>query len=97
MTIRTAVGVPLATSVLALALFTGCTGGSETKASDQAESASESTAAKTPVNATQEIAQINPLARDIAPERAAQQQGTPYHQGAIRYYKEIKIWREVER
>ena len=45
----------------------------------------------------EEIAKINPLARDIAPERAAQQQGTPYHQGAIRYYKEIKIWREVER
>lgn len=63
MTIRTALccrsNIPLATCVLALALFSGCTGGSETKASDQAESASEA-AARPPVNATQEIAQINP-------------------------------------
>ena len=64
MTIRTALcsssSIPLATCVLALALFSGCTGGSETKASDQAEAASESSAAQPPVNATQEIAQINP-------------------------------------
>ncbi|HEX6097488.1 MAG TPA: hypothetical protein VF432_14255 [Thermoanaerobaculia bacterium] len=60
MTIRT-VGVPLATGVLALALFTGCTGGSETKASDNGEPASsESAAAQPAVNATREIAQINP-------------------------------------
>ena len=53
-------GVPLATCVLALALFSGCTGGSETKASDKAEPASpESTAAQAPVNATQELARIN--------------------------------------
>ena len=57
MTIRTA-GVPIATCVLALALLTGCTGGSESKASDKAEPASDSSTA--PVNATQEIAQINP-------------------------------------
>jgi hypothetical protein len=66
MTIRTAAlwsrsSIPLATCVLALALFTGCTGGSETKASDQGESASsESAAAQPAVNATREIAQINP-------------------------------------
>lgn len=60
MTIRTA-GVPIATVVLALALFSGCTGGSETKAADQAEqSSAESAAAQAPVNATQEIAEINP-------------------------------------
>jgi hypothetical protein len=60
MTIRTA-GVPIATVVLALALFSGCTGGSETKAADQAEPGSpESAADQAPVNATQEIAEINP-------------------------------------
>lgn len=60
MTIRTA-GVPLAACVFALTLFTGCTGGSETKAADEAEAASqESATAKSPVNATAEIAQINP-------------------------------------
>ena len=60
MKIRTA-GVPTATVVLALALFSGCTGGSETKASDQAEPASSGSAtAQAPVNATQEIAEINP-------------------------------------
>ncbi|HEY0371394.1 MAG TPA: hypothetical protein VGD79_05310 [Thermoanaerobaculia bacterium] len=55
-------GVPLATCVLALALFSGCTGGSETKASDKAQagSSSEGAAAQPPVNATQEIAAINP-------------------------------------
>lgn len=53
-------GVPLATCALALALVSGCTGGSETKASDQAEAASPNSAtAQAPVNATQEIAKIN--------------------------------------
>ena len=60
MTIRTAAGVPIASCVLALALLGGCTGGSETKASDQAEPRSESAAAQPPVNATAEIAKINP-------------------------------------
>ncbi len=60
MTIRTA-GVPIATVVVALALFSGCTGGSETKAADQAKAASSGSAeAQAPVNATQEIAEINP-------------------------------------
>lgn len=58
-TIRTA-GVPIATVILALALFSGCTGGSETKAAGQAEAASSESAAQAPVNATQEIADINP-------------------------------------
>jgi hypothetical protein len=60
MTIRTA-GVPIATVALALALLSGCTGGSETKAADQAEpDSAKSAAAQAPVNATQEIAEINP-------------------------------------
>lgn len=47
--------------VLALALLSGCTGGNETKAADQAEPASsEAAAQQPPVNATQEIAGINP-------------------------------------
>ncbi len=59
MTIRTA-GVLIATCVLALALFGGCTGGSESKASDQAEPRSaEAVAAQPPVNATAEIEKIN--------------------------------------
>ena len=60
MTIRTLAGVPIATCVLLLALLGGCTGGNETKASDQAEPRSESAAAQPPVNATAEIAGINP-------------------------------------
>jgi hypothetical protein len=64
MTIRTALGwqsnIPIATCVLALALFSGCTGGSETKASDKDEPRAESAAQAAPVNATEEIAQINP-------------------------------------
>ncbi len=43
-----------------LALGSGCTGGSETKASEKPEPASEATASQPPVNATQEIASINP-------------------------------------
>lgn len=58
MTIRTA-GVPIATCLLALALFSGCTGGSETKASDKEEPRPASATAQGPVNATQEIAAIN--------------------------------------
>lgn len=42
----------------------------------------------------EEIAAINPLARDIAPDRVAIKTGTPYHEGAIRYYREIKIWKD---
>ena len=60
MTIRTAAGVPIATCLLAVTLFTGCTGGSESKASDTAEAASESTTNQAPVNATVEIGRINP-------------------------------------
>ena len=43
-----------------LALGSGCTGGSETKASEKPEPANEATASQPPVNATQEIASINP-------------------------------------
>lgn len=56
----TRIANPIATCVLALALFTSCTGGSETKASDQGESSAETSAAEAPVNAAQEIARINP-------------------------------------
>ena len=60
MTIRTNAGVPIAICVLALASFSACTGGNETKASDQAEPRAGSAAAQPPVNATAEIAKINP-------------------------------------
>ncbi|MGZ8710578.1 MAG: hypothetical protein ACXW28_10160 [Thermoanaerobaculia bacterium] len=54
---RKGTAAPIATCVLALALLTSCTRGGETKASDQA---AETTETRTPVNATQEIARINP-------------------------------------
>lgn len=38
-----------------------------------------------------EIAAVNPLARDIAPDRVALDAGIPYHEGAIRYYREIGV------
>jgi hypothetical protein len=60
MTKRIAAGVSIATCLLALTLSSACTGGSESKASDKAEAASEATAAQQPVNATQQIASINP-------------------------------------
>ena len=41
-----------------------------------------------------EIAEINPLARDVTPDRVAINTGTPYHEGAIRYYREIKVWKD---
>ena len=60
MRIRNA-GVPLATCLLALALSSGCTGGSETKASDKAEPPrADSATAQAAVDATKEIAGINP-------------------------------------
>lgn len=54
---RIGTAAPIATCVLALALFSSCTRGSETRASDQAAETAETRA---PVNATQEIARINP-------------------------------------
>jgi len=56
---RNAAGVLLAICLPALALAGGCTGGSESKASDQAEAASASPD-QPPVDATKEIAAINP-------------------------------------
>lgn len=56
---RNTAGVLLAPCVLVLALAGGCTGGSESKASDKAEAASAS-ADQTPIDATKEIAAINP-------------------------------------
>lgn len=60
MNIRNTAGVPLATCLLALALTAGCTGGSESKAADEARPPREAPAPQSPVNATAEIAQINP-------------------------------------
>jgi len=54
-----AAGVLLAPCVLALALVSGCTGGNESKASDKPEAASAS-AEQTAIDATKEIAAINP-------------------------------------
>ncbi|HEV7241066.1 MAG TPA: hypothetical protein VGQ36_17645 [Thermoanaerobaculia bacterium] len=56
---RNAAGVLLATSLLTLALASACTGGSESKASDKPEAASASAEGQ-PVDATKEIASINP-------------------------------------
>ncbi|MBI2369725.1 MAG: TAXI family TRAP transporter solute-binding subunit [Deltaproteobacteria bacterium] len=42
----------------------------------------------------EEIAAVNPLARDLTPDRVALKTGTPYHEGAIRYYREIKVWKD---
>lgn len=51
----------MATCLLALALSVGCTGGSESKAADSTEQgAAAASAAKEPVNASQEIATISP-------------------------------------
>lgn len=53
-------GVPLATCLLALLLSTGCTGGSESKASDEGNPSREAPAGQKPVNASSELASINP-------------------------------------
>jgi hypothetical protein len=56
-------GVPIATSLLALLLASGCTGGSETKAADESTPSRESAPAATaqqPVDAVQTLATINP-------------------------------------
>lgn len=53
-------GVPIATFLLALLLWSGCTGGSESKAADEANPSGEAHASQQPVDAVQTLATINP-------------------------------------
>ena len=53
-------GVPIATSLLAFLLASGCTGGSESKAADEATPSSGASSAQKPVDAVQTLAAINP-------------------------------------
>jgi hypothetical protein len=39
-----------------------------------------------------EIAAIHPAGREITPERAAMDIGIPYHEGSLRYFREIGLW-----
>ena len=41
-----------------------------------------------------QIAAVNRMARDIVPERVAAKRGIPYHEGAIRYFREKNLWRD---
>jgi TRAP transporter TAXI family solute receptor len=40
----------------------------------------------------EEIAKMTPAGREITPERAGMDIGIPYHEGSLRYFKEINIW-----
>jgi hypothetical protein len=53
-------GVSVASSLLAVLLATGCTGGKETKAADEGTPGREAPAAQQPVDAVQTLATINP-------------------------------------
>jgi TRAP transporter TAXI family solute receptor len=39
-----------------------------------------------------EIAKMTPAGKEITPERAGMDIGIPYHEGSLRYFKEINIW-----
>jgi TRAP transporter TAXI family solute receptor len=38
------------------------------------------------------IAKMTPAGKEITPERAGMDIGIPYHEGSLRYFKEINIW-----
>jgi TRAP transporter TAXI family solute receptor len=38
------------------------------------------------------IAKMTPAGKEITPERAGMDIGVPYHEGSLRYFKEINIW-----
>ena len=40
----------------------------------------------------EEVTQKHPAGRSINPTNAVRDTGTPFHPGAIRYYREIGIW-----
>lgn len=60
MTRRSAAGVPIATCLLVLALSSGCTGGSESKAADSEKPSREAPASQRAIDANKELTSINP-------------------------------------
>jgi TRAP-type uncharacterized transport system substrate-binding protein len=48
--------------------------------------------AKTIYENRSQIAEMHRAGAEITPERAAMDIGIPYHEGALRYFNEIKIW-----
>ncbi|MBI4481787.1 MAG: TAXI family TRAP transporter solute-binding subunit [Acidobacteria bacterium] len=42
----------------------------------------------------EELAEMHPAGREITASRVAQYEGVPFHPGAIRYFREIGVWRE---
>ena len=41
-----------------------------------------------------DVAEIHPAGKAINPKNVVKHTGTPFHPGAIRYYKDIGIWPE---
>ena len=42
----------------------------------------------------EKIAEMHPAGKSLNPKNVVRQAGTPFHEGAIKYYKEIGIWPE---